>query len=137
MLPRNAATGQKRKPSFAKINQLAPDTSGHNLLLKVLSSKVVLEKNRIDGTKIRVAECVVGDETGIITLTARNDQIDVVQPGNTIVVRNGKVDMFEDKFMRLAVDKWGTIKLSTEPATFEPLASKDLSSTEYELVERV
>ncbi|KAK1299080.1 Uncharacterized protein QJS10_CPB14g00149 [Acorus calamus] len=68
-----------RKPVFAKVNQLRPGTSGHTLTLKVVSSKMVLQKGRSDGPQMRqmrIAECLVGDETGIIVFTARNEQED-------------------------------------------------------------
>lgn len=67
----------KRKPVFKKVEQLKPDTKGHTLTLKVVSSKMVLQKARPDGIQVRqmrIAECVVGDETGTIIFTARNDQ---------------------------------------------------------------
>lgn len=51
---------------------MRPGTHGHNLIVKVVSTNVVLEKTRIDGSKIRIAEAVLGDETGCVTLTARN-----------------------------------------------------------------
>ncbi|CAN1310961.1 hypothetical protein LINPERPRIM_LOCUS28257 [Linum perenne] len=38
---------------------------------------MVLQKGRADGPQMRqmrIAECLVGDETGIIIFTARNDQ---------------------------------------------------------------
>jgi len=87
----------------------------------------------MDGTRIRVHEVIVGDHTGCITLTARNAQIDLVQPGNTIEVRNAKIDMFQG-FMRLSVDKWGAIRLADEPANFQINTHNDLSQIEYELV---
>ena len=55
-----------------KVSDLKPDSDGVNLHVKVFSQEVVLEKTRSDGTKIRVAEALVGDETGCLTLTARN-----------------------------------------------------------------
>ncbi len=60
------------------------------------------------------------------------DQIDRVQPGKTVILRNAKIDMFKG-FMRLAVDKWGKID-STENATFEVNSENNLSKVEYELV---
>jgi hypothetical protein len=54
------------------VEQLKPGTLGHNLLVKVVSSQVVVDKARPDGSKVKVAEAVVGDDTGCITLTARN-----------------------------------------------------------------
>jgi len=122
-----------QKPVFITIDQLRPGTHGHNLKLKVVTSKVVVEKTRTDGTKIRIAEAVVGDNTGVITLTARNKQIDVVQPGNTIIARNSKIDMFKG-FMRLAVDKWGKLEKASESETFDVKTDNDVSAVEYELV---
>jgi len=123
-----------KKPAvFTTISELRPGTHGHNLRVKVVNSSTVIEKSRTDGTKTRIAECLVGDSTGCVVLTARNDQIDVVQPGRTIIVRNSKIDMFKG-FMRLAVDKWGKVEVSPEPATFEINNTNNLSTIEYELV---
>jgi len=123
-----------RKPVFKTIKELDPGSHGHNLILKVVKTNMVVEKTRTDGQKVRIAEAVVGDNTGVITLTARNAQVDVVQPGETIIARNAKVDMFKG-FMRLAVDKWGKLEKAPEPASFEVSTTTDLSSVEYELVE--
>lgn len=66
-----------RKPVFTKVDQLRPGTSGHTLTVKVVDSKMVLQKGRPDGQHVRqmrIAECLVGDETGMIVFTARNEQ---------------------------------------------------------------
>lgn len=66
-----------RKPVYTKVEQLRPGTTGHTLVVKVLSSKLIMQKGRPDGPQIRqmrIAECLVGDETGIIVFTARNEQ---------------------------------------------------------------
>jgi hypothetical protein len=66
-----------RKPVFTKVDQLRPGTTGHTLTVKVVSTKMVLQKGRADGPQVRqmrIAECLVGDETGMIIFTARNDQ---------------------------------------------------------------
>eukprot|EP01120_Amphizonella_sp_Union-15-10_P009701 TRINITY_DN3739_c0_g2_i3.p1 TRINITY_DN3739_c0_g2~~TRINITY_DN3739_c0_g2_i3.p1 ORF type:complete len:169 (+),score=36.47 TRINITY_DN3739_c0_g2_i3:487-993(+) len=123
----------KTKSTFVKCSALKPGTKGHNLLLKVLSSEVVVEAERSDNTKVKFAEAVVGDETGSIVLTAKNDQVDIAQPGSTIEIRNAKIDMFKG-YMRLVVDKWGKITQATSPATFEVNRSNNLSTVEYELV---
>jgi len=114
----------------SKVTDLKPMTSGHNLVLKVVSSKVVLEKNR--DKKEVISEAVVGDETGTIILTVKNEQNDVVQPGNTIVLRNGIIKVFNG-FMRLYVNVWGNIKLSPTPGDFTVNTENDLSAVEYEL----
>jgi len=66
-----------RKPVFTKVDQLRPGTSGHTLTVKVVNAKMVMQKGRSDGPQsrqMRIAECLVGDETGMIIFTARNDQ---------------------------------------------------------------
>lgn len=126
--------GGLRKAVFIKIDQLRPGTAGHNLVLKVINVKVVLQKGRPDAQvrQMRIAECLVGDDTGIIVFTARNEQVDLMKEGSTVVFRNAKIDMFRGS-MRLAVDKWGRIEV-TEPADFVVKEDNNLSLVEYELV---
>ncbi|KAK6264693.1 hypothetical protein QQP08_020156 [Theobroma cacao] len=128
-------TTEKRKPVFVKVDQLKPGTNGHTLIAKVLSSNMVLQKGRAASQHLRqtrIAECLVGDETGTILFTARNDQVDLMKPVATVILRNAKIDMFKGS-MRLAVDKWGRIEV-TDPANFVVKEDNNLSLVEYELV---
>ncbi|GAB4846776.1 hypothetical protein Ancab_025784 [Ancistrocladus abbreviatus] len=96
---------------------------------------MVLQKGRPDGPQVRpmrIAECLLGDDTGTIVFTARNDQVDLMKPDSTVILRNAKIDMFKGS-MRLAVDKWGRIEV-TEPASFNVKEDNNLSLVEYELV---
>ncbi|GMH20720.1 hypothetical protein Nepgr_022562 [Nepenthes gracilis] len=93
-----------RKPEFIKVDQLRP------------------------GRQSRMAECLVGDETGMIVFTARNDQVDLMKAGTTVILRNAKIDMFKGS-MRLVVDKWGRIEV-TEPAVFTVKEDNNLSLIE-------
>ncbi|XP_020239817.1 uncharacterized protein At4g28440 [Cajanus cajan] len=126
----------KRKPVFTKVDQLKPGTNGHTLVAKVLSSNTVLQKGRPSSShNLRptlIAECLIGDDTGTIVFTARNEQVDLMKPDNTVILRNAKIDMFKGS-MRLAVDKWGRIEV-TEPAEFVVKEDNNLSLVEYELV---
>ncbi|KAJ7981509.1 Nucleic acid-binding, OB-fold containing protein [Quillaja saponaria] len=139
------ATGSataKRKPVFIKVDQIKPGTSGHTLTVKVVSSEPVKSVNTKTGRSSMlmarpsrptcIAECLVGDETGTIIFTARNEQVDIMTPGATLIIRNAKIDMFKGS-MRLAVDKWGRVEV-TEPANFEVKEDNNLSLVEYELV---
>lgn len=66
-----------RKPVFKKVDQLTPGTKGHTLIVKVLDSNTVLQTGRSVSQHLRrtrIAECLVGDDTGTIVFTARNDQ---------------------------------------------------------------
>ncbi|RWW15576.1 hypothetical protein BHE74_00023810, partial [Ensete ventricosum] len=130
-----------RKPVFTKVDQLRPGTNGHTLTVKVVDSKMVMQKNRPAGPQVRqmrIAECLVGDETGMIVFTARNEQghdlfsVDLMKPGTSLILRNAKIDMFKGS-MRLAVDKWGRVE-ATDPADFTVEEDNNLSLVEYELV---
>ncbi|CAK9156081.1 unnamed protein product [Ilex paraguariensis] len=137
-------TAAKRKPVFVKVNDLKPGTNGHTLTVKVVSSNPVTQKsgggrggNSLavplnPRPRTRIAECLVGDETGTILFTARNEQVDAMKPNTTVILRNAKIDMFKGS-MRLAVDKWGRVEV-TEPAKFVVKEDNNLSLVEYELV---
>ncbi|GAB2284481.1 hypothetical protein Dimus_018933 [Dionaea muscipula] len=132
---RSNAKPALRKPVFVKVDQLEPSTAGHTLIAKVLSSNTVLMKGRSGSQSLRntrIAECLIGDETGTILFTARNDQVDLLKPDTTVIIRNAKIDMFKGT-MRLAVDKWGRIEI-TEPAKFVVKEDNNLSLVEYELM---
>ncbi|KAI3983158.1 hypothetical protein MKX01_030880 [Papaver californicum] len=90
---------------FKKVEQLKPGTSGHNLVVKVVTSTTVLQKG-----------CPV----------------DLLKADSTVILRNAKIDMFNG-FMTLAVDKWGRVEV-TEPAKFVVKKDNNLSLVEYELV---
>ncbi|KAL6627046.1 hypothetical protein ACP70R_030772 [Stipagrostis hirtigluma subsp. patula] len=127
-----------RKPVFTKVDQLKPGTNGHTLTVKVVSATPVPGRARpaapaaASSRAPRIAECLVGDETGAIVFTARNEQVDLLKAGATVILRNAKIDMFKGS-MRLAVDKWGRIE-PTEPASFTVKEDNNLSLVEYELV---
>ncbi|KAF8775848.1 hypothetical protein HU200_004241 [Digitaria exilis] len=128
-----AAAKPLRKPVFTTIDQLRPQTHGHTLTARVLSARTVLDKQSANQSRTRVAECLVGDHTGTILVTARNDQIDLVKPNTTVIFRNAKIDMFKGT-MRLAVDKWGRIEV-TDAADFKVKEDNNMSLVEYELVD--
>ncbi len=79
--------------------------------------KIVIEKTRVDRSQVRLAECEVGDETGTVSLRARDDQIDLLQQisndNGAVVLRNCSVELYQGKFIRLAISKWG--KISSYP----------------------
>lgn len=124
---------EKRKPTFITVEQLRPDSSGHNLAVKVVERKIVLNRPGGRGPATKIAECLVGDATGVIVFTARNEQVDMLEPGKYVILRNGRIDMFKGS-MRLAVDKWGKID-PAEGSSFETKLDKNLSLVEYELVQ--
>ncbi len=81
---------------------------------------------------MRLAEVQVGDETGIISLRARDEQIDalqqVSQEGGAIVLRNSSIELFQGKFLRLAVTKWGKISVYPDHVASTPEAPSKMNT---------
>jgi len=122
-----------RKPDFVRIADLKPGTKGHNLHLKVAEVNTVLERKRADGSVMKIAEALVGDSSGCILLTVRNEQIPVIRVGATVTLRNAKIEMFKGH-MRLAVDRWGKIEAAAKALDEEVNKKENKSLVEYELV---
>ncbi|KAL3501247.1 hypothetical protein ACH5RR_035696 [Cinchona calisaya] len=123
---------EQNKKSSTKINQLRPLDTGLNLTVKVVSTKMIMQRGRSQG---RFAECLVGDETGIIIFAARNDQVDFMKEGNTVTLSNAKIDMFKGS-MRLAVDRSGRVEVC-EPASFSVEKDINMSLIEFERIDVV
>ncbi|CAJ2660532.1 uncharacterized protein At4g28440-like [Trifolium pratense] len=110
---------------------LRPETDGHTLTVKVVSSELVKTIYSSNSGELlsRTAECLVGDETGTIIFTARNEQVDLMKPGATVILDNAKIDMFKGR-MRLVVDRRGDIEVA-KPANFEVREDNNLSLDRY------
>lgn len=81
--------------------------------------ELVVDKSRVDGSRVLVAEVEVGDETGSVSLRARDEQIDILRQvssdAGAVVLRNCTIELYQGKHMRLAVSKWG--KMSVYPVS--------------------
>jgi replication factor A1 len=111
---------------------------------------LVVDKKRVDQSRVRLAEVEIGDETGTVSLRARDEQIDLLEDvsrrSGAVVLRNCTLELYQGKHIRLAVTKWG--KLSVYPdnvASTPPAPSKmnfdrnfsaiDLSAVASEMVD--
>mmetsp|Transcript_116307 Transcript_116307/g.335970 ORF Transcript_116307/g.335970 Transcript_116307/m.335970 type:complete len:544 (+) Transcript_116307:219-1850(+) len=130
--------------------RLQPPRGGYNLCVLVGKVTLVVDKKRVDQSRVRLAEVEIGDETGTVSLRARDEQIDLLDhvssQSGAVVLRNCTLELFQGKHIRLAVTKWG--KLSVYPdnvASTPPAPSKinydrnfseiDLSVVASEMVE--
>ena len=75
--------------------------------------RIVVDKSRVDGSRVRLAEVEIGDETGTVSLRARDEQIDILldiaDRSGAVVLRNTTLELYQGKHIRLAVTKWGKI----------------------------
>lgn len=94
--------------------------------------QVVVDKLRVDKSRVRLAEVQVGDETGSISLRARDSQIDeletVSKDGGAIVLRNSSIELFQGKHLRLAVTKWGKITIYPDSIASTPSPPKSINT---------
>jgi len=62
----------QRKKKISHLNRRSPSSSS---LLQVVEVRPVIERAAKQGSKIhKIAECVLGDESGTIIFSARNEQ---------------------------------------------------------------
>lgn len=102
----------RREISELKINELTPNSRWFKVTVKVLEmgeERSVF--SRRDGFEHRVAEALVGDETGTILFTVWDDDIDKVKEkvGSSVTINNGYVTLFRGS-MRLSLGRFGTIE---------------------------
>jgi replication factor A1 len=86
----------------------------HKMFLSLVGDvNLVVDKNRVDGSRVRLAEVEVGDETGTVSLRARDEQIDVLKEVSdrcgAVVLRNSTLELYQGKHVRLAITKWGKL----------------------------
>ena len=93
---------------------------------------LVKERRRYDGTWIRQAECLLGDASGCVKFWAKNEQLDILKEGDIVTVRNCHANVVQEH-LRLEVDKWGKLEVSSEKID-KVNTTNNLSDVEYELV---
>jgi len=95
-----------------KVSGLTPQSKNVNILVKIVSVGEPKEiPNRFGGEPKRVAEAVVGDETGTVVLSLWQDQIGSVQENDVLYIENGYVSLVQGH-IRLNVGKYGKMTKS-------------------------
>ena len=96
-------------PVFINMASLKPGTHV-NMHVKVHNVRIIRERRRYDSNTVsRVAECVVGDESGCVNLMAYDDQLDIVKEGDSITLRNVHANVVKEH-LRLEIDKWAKVE---------------------------
>uniref|UniRef100_A0A7S2P5J8 Dienelactone hydrolase domain-containing protein n=1 Tax=Zooxanthella nutricula TaxID=1333877 RepID=A0A7S2P5J8_9DINO len=114
-----------RAPKFTKVGKIEPEAKSLNLVLKAV---------KIEETAPGKAwDAVLGDETGVVTLSLRSAQHAAdCKPGASVRIQNARVLMIKG-YVRIIVDKWAVLKPADAPLECEPKTGNDISATEYEL----
>jgi len=90
-----------------KINELKPGTGSVNLEAEVVEVSTPREVNKY-GRGLRVADVLLRDDTGTITLALWNENIDKVAEGKKVRIENGYVNTWQDK-VQLTLGRFGKI----------------------------
>lgn len=115
---------------LVKIEELTPNSRGVNVVVKVVSkgeARDVMGR----GGQHRVADALVGDETGCIYLTLWDENIDQINEEETINITNGYVNLFRGN-MRLNIGRYGNFKVLEESTIEEVNTENNLSQKRYE-----
>jgi replication factor A1 len=100
-------------------------------LIKIVSTGEPKEiPNKFGGEPKRVAEAVVGDETGTVILSLWQDQIGSVQANDVLYIENGYVSLVQGH-IRLNVGKYGKMTKSDKEIP-EVNSEVNVSAAEHE-----
>ena len=113
-----------------KVEKLAPSSRKVNTIVKVVSKTEVREVSGRRGDH-RVADALVGDETGCVYLTLWDDNIGQMDEGDTVSITNGYVNLFRGN-MRLNIGRYGSFEVLGETSIDEVNTENNLSLKEYE-----
>lgn len=92
-----------------KVGQLGLDSRNVNVTAKVVSVSEPREViSRTDNVPHKVADVLIGDETGTVILTLWDENITQTKVGDVVAINNGYVKTFKGS-IRLNIGRFGTI----------------------------
>ena len=110
-----------------KIDELTPRTSRINMPVKVLS----LDEPRSMDNGTMICEGLVGDETGTVIMSFWNDEIEEIDNGMTIELKDARANLVRG-YLRLSLGKHGSMKSSKNK--LESIKDQiNLSDLEYDM----
>jgi len=123
-------SNQEREPIEATVAELKPQMKNVTVSFKVMEVGEAREvSSRRDGTTHRVADAVVADSTGTITVPLWDESIDNLTTGNSYLLKNGYTGLFKGS-LRLNIGKYGEVS-DAESAIEEINSENDMSLAEY------
>ncbi|UCD96335.1 MAG: hypothetical protein JSV35_07565, partial [Candidatus Bathyarchaeota archaeon] len=114
-----------------KVETLTPNSKSVNTIVKVVSKGEIRSVSGRDYNIRRVADALVGDETGCLYMTLWEEKIDEVEEGKTLRINNGYINLFRGN-MRLNIGKYGNLEVLDESPIAEVNTENNLSDKRYE-----
>ena len=118
------------EPVDVKVSDLTPNHNKINVKVKVVRIGETKEIPSRYGPPKKVTEAVVGDDTGVVTMSLWEDQVNDINEGDTLSVNNGYVSLVKGH-MRLNVGKYGSKEVLDEDIG-DVNEGLDMSEKEYE-----
>merc|ERR1711976_93088 len=109
-----------QKPTFCNINEIKAGRHCYNVYCQVVKLNCS-EITKFNGEVIRIADGVVGDDTGVANFRLVGDNVDKVKEEMVIAIRNG----------RLEVDKFGLITEEKDKSFERIKKDENVSSYAY------
>jgi replication factor A1 len=120
------------QPVDVKVGELTPNSRAVNVTAKVVSKgEARTTVSGRDYTQHKVVDALVGDETGSIYLNLWDDNIDKINEGDTIKIKNGYVNLFKG-YMRLNIGRYGSFEKATDSPITNVNTENNLSNKQYE-----
>jgi replication factor A1 len=116
---------------LVKVETLTPQSRGVNTIVKVVSKGEIRSVTGRDYSVRRVADTLVGDETGCLYMTLWDDKIDAINEGATLKINNGYINLFRGN-MRLNIGKYGSYEMMADSPIEEVNTENNLSDKRYE-----
>ena len=92
-----------------KINELSDGMRKVDIEAKVIEKSDAREvRSRYTNETYKVADATIEDETGTITLTLWNEQVEQVNVGDRVKIENGYIKSFRD-VLQLNSGKYGSL----------------------------
>ncbi|MCW4050218.1 MAG: single-stranded DNA-binding protein [Candidatus Bathyarchaeota archaeon] len=116
--------------NMTRIGELRTYSRRVNLVAKVVEMGEAREvSSSSDGQLHRVAEALIGDETGTVLLTLWDENVDRFTVGDVVVVDNGYAGTFRGR-LRLNIGRYGMVDKTTTEIT-EVDTSNNMSEKEF------
>ena len=116
---------------MVKIETLTPNSRGVNTIVKVVSKGEVRSVTGRDYSVRRVADALVGDETGCVYMTLWDDKIDAISEEATLNITNGYINLFRGN-IRLNIGKYGSYELVEDSPIEKVNTENNVSDKKYE-----
>jgi replication factor A1 len=97
-----------------KLSSLQPYQKGITIVFKVLKIEAIRNvQSRHDGAKHRVADVLIGDETGVLRLTLWDDEISQVEDGKAFRIVGGQSGLFQGQ-LQVSLGRSGKLEPSNQ-----------------------